>query len=58
MQSEGMGIMYHQSNEWTAVMLLDFFKGMKRSFSCYVECYRKAERNLQKFLFNAIKNDI
>lgn len=58
MQSEGMGIMCHQSKEWTAVMLLDFFKGIKRKCSCCIACYCKSWKKPAKILFNAIKNDI
>lgn len=58
MQSEGMGIMYHQSHGWTAVMLLIFLKAWKDTLVVVLHVIVRAEWNLKKILFNAIKNDI
>lgn len=59
MQSEGMGIMYHQSDAWAAVMVLDFFlKARTEALVVVLHVIVRAERNPQKTLFNAIKHII
>lgn len=61
MQSEEeVRIMYDQNDAWTAVMLLDFFflKAWTEALVVVLHVIIIAGWNLQKVLFNAIKNVI